>query len=158
MSKTIKSVFLNSKKSELKSIECVRIIEFDAGHRLLNHEGKCRKLHGHRYKCEFYCSSDKLDKIGRVIDFGVIKEIMGNWIDENLDHNVILNKEDEKLGRFIDSNLDQEVYFLDSNPTAENIARHLLLDIFPKLMIKHKISCKKIRLWETPNCFVEVCK
>lgn len=136
-------------------IECVRIIEFDAGHRLVGHESKCKMLHGHRYKCEFFLTSNNLDSIGRVIDFGVIKSVIGSWIDSNLDHNFILKKEDSELGDFVLSTFGQSVYYMDENPTAENICSHLLFVICPVLLKDYDVSCSKIKLWETPNCFVE---
>ena len=55
-------------------IEITRRLEFDAGHRVLGHEGKCKNLHGHRYSAEITVTAPDLDGLGRVIDFGVIKE------------------------------------------------------------------------------------
>ena len=137
---------------------CVRNIEFDAGHRLVNHDGKCAKLHGHRYKAEFHfeSKSNKLNNIGMVIDFSLIYKQIGDWINDNLDHNVILNILDKNIGNKIESEFGQKIYYLDVNPTAENIASHLLCDICPKVINEKDIFCSKIRLWETPNCYVEV--
>ena len=64
-------------------ITCTRRIEFDAAHRILNHESKCKMLHGHRYVLEAEFTAKKLDKLGRIIDFGVIREVLGTWIDDN---------------------------------------------------------------------------
>ncbi|MBL0725931.1 MAG: 6-carboxytetrahydropterin synthase [Alphaproteobacteria bacterium] len=135
---------------------CSRVIEFDSGHRLVNHEGKCAKLHGHRYKAEFYFISKNLDNIGRVIDFGTIYSCLGGWINKCLDHNTILNKKDKALGDSIELLLGQKVYYMESNPTAENIAYHLLHDICDLVIEDKNVVCVKIKLWETPNCFVEV--
>ena len=55
-------------------IICTRRLEFDSAHRVMNHEGKCKMLHGHRYVLEASFSAKKLDELGRVIDFGVIRE------------------------------------------------------------------------------------
>src|SRR5262245_52482042 len=73
---------------------CTRKLEFDAGHRVLGHGGKCRHLHGHRYVAEVTCYAEELDKLGFVVDFSVIKTVVGDWIDENFDHNMILNPKD----------------------------------------------------------------
>ena len=70
-------------------IVCVRKIEFDSAHRLINHEGKCRMFHGHRYVIEASFTAKKLDELGRVIDFGIIREVLVSWIDEYFDHNAI---------------------------------------------------------------------
>jgi 6-pyruvoyltetrahydropterin/6-carboxytetrahydropterin synthase len=142
----------------LNNVDCVRVIEFDAGHRLVNHEGKCAKLHGHRYRCEVFCVGSHLDSVGRVVDFGVIKERVGGWIDEHWDHNFLMNVADGRLADFIMKELNQKVYFLDTNPTVENMALYLLNNVCPKVLVGTDVTCVKIRLWETPNCFVEVSK
>ncbi len=135
---------------------CTRRIEFDAAHRILNHESKCKMLHGHRYALEATFEAKKLDNLGRVIDFGVIREVLGSWIDENFDHNTILSKKDKKLGEKIAEETGQKIFYLDENPTAENIAAFLLKEICPKLFVKKNVKCTKIKLYETPNCYVEI--
>lgn len=135
---------------------CTRKLEFDAAHRVMLHESKCKYLHGHRYVVEAsFTAKDNtntLDTLGRVIDFGVIKTVLGAWLDEHWDHNVILCKKDEKLGHMINTELSQNVYFMDDNPTAENMADYLLRVICPMLFVQHDVICINIRLYETPNC------
>jgi 6-pyruvoyltetrahydropterin/6-carboxytetrahydropterin synthase len=135
-------------------ISCTRTIEFDAAHRVLGTNSKCRFLHGHRYKIEATFVAKKLDTLGMVIDFGIIKEVLGKWVDDNWDHNTILNNKDLELGKNITSNIkDQKVYYLDCNPTAENMAYYLYSKICPKLFTDYNIICQQIRIYETPNCF-----
>jgi 6-pyruvoyltetrahydropterin/6-carboxytetrahydropterin synthase len=136
-------------------ITCTRKIAFDAAHRVMEHESKCKHLHGHRYVIEATFASDGLDALGRVVDFGVIKEKLGVWIDTHWDHNTILFNKDEILGEAISNRTDQDVYYMNANPTAENMAQHLLEDICPKLFIDTGIRCINIRLWETPNCYAD---
>jgi 6-pyruvoyltetrahydropterin/6-carboxytetrahydropterin synthase len=137
-------------------ITCTRKIEFDAAHRIMNHESKCKMLHGHRYVLEVTFLAKKLDNLGRIIDFGQVSEILGSWIDDNLDHNTILCIKDKKLGKNISSQTKQKIYYLEQNPTAENIARHIFSDICPKLFAKRNVKCVAIKLYETPNCHVNV--
>jgi 6-pyruvoyltetrahydropterin/6-carboxytetrahydropterin synthase len=137
-------------------VECTRKIEFDAGHRVMGHENKCKYLHGHRYVLEVTARADELDSIGRVVDFGVLKTVIKEWIDENLDHNVILHQDDKSLGSLISGETGQKIYYLKSNPTAENIALHIKYDIIPLLFTKNSFDIVKIRLYETPNAYVEV--
>lgn len=137
-------------------VQCTRRIEFDAAHRVIGHENKCKYLHGHRYVLEITASANELDDLGRVVDFGELKSVMKAWIDDNLDHNVILYEKDLELGSFISQCTGQNIYFLDSNPTAENIALHLKIDIIPKLFTKKSFEVVKLKLFETPNAFVEV--
>lgn len=137
-------------------ITCTRRLEFDAAHRIINHESKCKFLHGHHYVLEARFVAKKLDNLGRVIDFGIIREVLGSWIDENLDHNTILYRRDKKLGEKITAETGQKIYYLDKNPTAENIAKHILEEICQKLFVDKEVKCVAIRLYETPNCFVDV--
>ena len=137
-------------------VECTRRIEFDAGHRVMGHENKCKYLHGHRYVLEVTARAIELDSIGRVVDFGVLKSIMKEWVDENLDHNVILHQKDKALGELIAKETGQNIYYLKSNPTAENIALHIKSDIIPLLFTKNSFDIVKLRLYETPNAYVEV--
>lgn len=137
-------------------IICTRRIEFDAAHRIKKHESKCKMLHGHRYVVEASFSAPELDKLGRVIDFGVIKEVLGKWIDENFDHNTILSTADKKLGDDIEKITNQKIFYLDYQPTAENIARYLFEEVCPKLFADYEIKCTKLRIYETPNCYAEI--
>ncbi len=136
-------------------ISISRTLHFDAAHRVLNHESKCKNLHGHRYVLEVFFTSTQLDDLGRVVDFSVIKDLLGNWIDNNFDHNVILHEQDKELGENIATITGQKIFYLPYNPTAENIARYLLDEICPKLFLGQNINFPKIRLYETPNCFAE---
>lgn len=137
-------------------ITCTRRIEFDTAHRILNHESKCKMLHGHRYALEASFEADDLDDLGRVIDFGEVRQILGLWIDENFDHNTILSQYDKKLGEEIAAQTGQKIFYLDENPTAENIASYVFKQVCPKLFADKNVKCVAIKLYETPNCYVEV--
>ena len=122
------------------------MLEWDMGHRVFGHEGKCDRLHGHRYKAEVTCKGG-LDSLGRVIDFGVIKTILGKFIDEEWDHRTMLYCMDP-LAMALNV---EHVVVVPTNPTAENIAQRLL-DVANKLL---DIDVVHVRLWETPNCYVD---
>jgi 6-pyruvoyltetrahydropterin/6-carboxytetrahydropterin synthase len=136
-------------------ISCTRKIHFDAAHRIVNHESKCKFVHGHRYVVEVTFEAEELDKLGRVVDFGVIKEKLNGWIDTNWDHNAILWQEDKQLGDLISKETGQKVFYLPVNPTAENIANYLLQTVCPKLFGDSEFKCIKIRVHETPNCYAD---
>ena len=91
-----------------------------------------------------------------VVDFGELKSTMKTWIDNNFDHNIILSHKDQELGDYISSYTGQDPYYLDSNPTAENIALHLKTDILPILFGNNSFKIFKLKLYETPNAYVEV--
>lgn len=137
------------------NITATRKLEFDAAHRVKRHESKCRNLHGHRYVVEVTASAPQLDALGRVVDFGVLKEKLGGWIDEHWDHQTILFAEDKALGEAITATTGQPIFYLPENPTAENMAKYLLSEICPKLF-EAPLKVVKITLRETPNCWVEV--
>lgn len=136
-------------------ITCTRRIEFDAAHRVVNHEGKCKYLHGHRYALEATFKAKDLDDLGRVIDFGAVKQVLSQWIDNNLDHTTILSLEDKDLGEKISAITGQKIYYMNSSTTAENIASHIFNDICPQLF--NEVKCMEIKLYETPNCSV-ICR
>ena len=71
-----------------------REIDFCYGHRLLNYAGKCRHLHGHNGRAIIAFDASGLDTHGMVVDFSEIKRVVGRWIDENLDHRMILDRTD----------------------------------------------------------------
>jgi 6-pyruvoyltetrahydropterin/6-carboxytetrahydropterin synthase len=129
---------------------CTRRLTFAAGHRLLGHAGKCRHPHGHNYAVEIMAEGS-LDQQGRVIDFGVIKEQVGGWIDAQLDHAFIVHAEDVQL---VDALKGEKIYQLRGNPTAENIAEHLL-SVSQDLLLPHGVRVRRVRVYETDNCYAD---
>lgn len=136
-------------------IRCTRRLEFDAAHRVMEHESKCKHLHGHRYVIEATFEAQQLDALDRVIDFGVIKQVLGEWVDVNWDHTTILNERDKALGNAIESFTHQRIYWLNGNPTAEKMAAHLFSEICPSLFRETDVQCVALRLYETPNCYAD---
>lgn len=137
-----------------------RIFEFDAAHRILNEKVKCFNLHGHRFKVEVTFEYSDGGSLGYAIDFKEIKRVAGDWIDKNLDHAAILNPLDKDLIVFCKKNgLRCHVMGLgnegDINPSAENISAELF-SIIEELLAKHPVTIKNVRLYETPNCWVDV--
>ena len=74
-----------------------REIDFCYGHRLLNYDGKCRHLHGHNGRAVITLSAAALDRLGMVMDFTQLKRVVGGWIDANLDHKMLLHRDDPAL-------------------------------------------------------------
>jgi 6-pyruvoyltetrahydropterin/6-carboxytetrahydropterin synthase len=122
----------------------------------MDHESKCKMLHGHRYVVEASFSAKDLDAVGRIIDFGLIREILGKWIDDNFDHTTILCEKDKNLGDYISKITGQKIYYMTENSTAENIAKHLFEDICPQLFANYPVKCVGIRVNETPNCSAQI--
>ncbi|MCG7866351.1 MAG: 6-carboxytetrahydropterin synthase [Candidatus Thiodiazotropha sp. 'RUGA'] len=96
-------------------------IHFCYGHRLLNHKGKCRHLHGHNATAVIHLESAQLDELGMVCDFSEIGDYVKKWVNQNLDHNMLLHPDDPVLPLLQEAG--ESVYVMPYNPTAENIAR-----------------------------------
>ena len=138
-----------------RNIIATRRIQFCCGHRVKNHESKCRNMHGHNYV--LFCHvkpKNNLDSLGRVVDFGVMKQLLGTWIDENWDHGFVYWVEDEEVEKVLSQK--QKTYILPWNPMAENMAKYLLERICPILFSGHDVEAVSIELWETENCKAEV--
>jgi len=123
-----------------------REIDFCYGHRLLNYDGKCKYLHGHNGRAVIVLESEELDHRGMVLDFSDIKRVVSGWIDDNLDHRMILNREDP--ARAMLEELGEPMYLIDTNPTAENIARLIF-----EFTASQGFPIVEAHLWETPRAF-----
>ncbi len=134
-------------------ITCTRSLEFDAAHRVMNHESKCATLHGHRYKVEIHAHAKGLDKIGRVVDFSVLKEKIGGWIDHFWDHTSLVWDRDVEVVQALKKLPQAKPPFVTSwNPTAENMAEFLLKHLCPMVLQNTGVTVIKVVVWETPNC------
>jgi 6-pyruvoyltetrahydropterin/6-carboxytetrahydropterin synthase len=123
-----------------------REIHFCYGHRLLHYDGKCRHLHGHNGRAVIALESERLDALGMVIDFTRIKRVINAWIDETLDHKMLLHKDDPLLPLLRQQG--EPIYAMDVNPTAENIAR-----LIYEFAAAQGFPVVEVHLWETENCF-----
>lgn len=132
---------------------CIRKFSIDVGHRVFRHESKCANMHGHTYAIEVYARG-QLDSLGRVIDFSVLKERIGAWLDENWDHGFVYFVEDVEVRQALLAT-GSKSWALPYNPTAENMARILLLNIAPSLMAGTGVEVFKVVVQETPNCRAE---
>jgi 6-pyruvoyltetrahydropterin/6-carboxytetrahydropterin synthase len=123
-----------------------REITFCYGHRLLNYDGKCRHLHGHNGRAVITLASDHVDRLGMVVDFSVLKRVVGGWIDQMLDHKMLLHRDDPVLP-FLRAQ-GEPVFVMDVNPTAENIAKLIF-----EFTASQGFPVIEVRLWETDSCF-----
>jgi len=137
-------------------VVCTRRIQFCAGHRVHRHESKCANLHGHNYVAFFHATAPRLDSVGRVIDFSVLKERLGSWVDTEWDHGFILYRDDAEAAAAVRLVAGQKLYFMDENPTAENMALHLLEQVAPRVLAGTEARVVRVVLWETENCFADV--
>jgi len=132
-------------------------IEFAAAKRLLGYEGKCAFLHGYRHAIEASFSAENLNDAGMAVDFYAVRKLLQDWVDENWDHNLILNAKDKELGDSIEKITSQKIFYLAENPTAENMAEYLFQKICPELIKDYiGLKCVKLRLYDNPGAWVEI--
>ncbi len=116
-----------------------KLFEFEAAHFLPNHKGKCKEVHGHSYKLEVevaagngdYCYLDDNDMI---MDFGDLKAIVNEYIEEKLDH------------KFLNDSILK-------TPTAENMTMIIAAFLNENLPAPFKVM--RVRLWETSTSYAE---
>src|SRR5262245_38298545 len=136
----------------MNTISCTRRLEFDAGHRLWHHEGKCKNVHGHRYAVEVTLIAP-LDDVGRVLDFQVVKDLLGTWIDRQWDH-AFLYEDGDPVGEML-MILGSRAAVLPFPPSAENLALHLGRVVCPSLFDGTCVEVIAVAVYETPNCRAE---
>ena len=125
--------------------------DISCAHRIYGHSGKCGRLHGHEYRIHFHCEADALNDLGMVVDFGVIKEKLCAWLDDNWDHKVLLWRIDQ-LSTALSGICGVEVVATDFNPTAENMARFLVDEVGPKQLTGTSVRLVSVVVEETRKC------
>ncbi len=122
--------------------QVTKVIEFSYGHRLLDHAGKCKYLHGHNGVVEVDVEANAVDRLGMVVDFGEVTEVVKTWIDENLDHRMLLSGDDPATP--ILEAAGEPVFVMAENPTAENIAK-----LIWTASRDQGLQVAEVRVWET---------
>ena len=120
------------------------IVEFCYGHRLLHYKGKCAHLHGHNGRVEIELASSSLNDQSMVADFSDIGRIVKDWIDQNLDHRMLLHRDDPFVA--VLRKHDEPVFLMDCDPTAEAIARLIF-----EYAASQGLKVSEVRVWETPG-------
>jgi len=124
---------------------------WEMGHRLPFHEGKCKNLHGHSYKCMVELSGKPIEN-GMVLDYYDVKKIIEPVI-ENLDHAFMVYRDDKELLGLL-TQLNSKMVVVDFQSTAENICVYLLKEIKNSNLPKN-INSVKVRIFETENTYAE---
>lgn len=124
---------------------------WEMGHRLPEHFGLCKNIHGHSYKMivEF---EGELDKNQMVIDYYDVEKII-NPVIEKLDHAFMVNVNDKIVLEFLEK-MNSKKILVDFNSTAENICTYLLSEI-KKTNLPSNISSVKVRVYETQFDYAE---
>lgn len=107
------------------------------------------QIHGHSYICEVFFQSDTLDSTGMVIDFGEVKTIVKNHIQE-WDHCLVMPNTMPAEYIACLKKYNKNILIVNYNPTAENMAKDMFEYIHWKIP-----SCIKVRLHETDTGWAE---
>ena len=121
-------------------------VSFCYGHRLLNYPGKCQHLHGHNARAVITLESDALDERGMVEDFSELKRLVWGWLDSDIDHTLLLHKDDPVLPLLQDSG--ERVRVTEENPTAEVLAKMIF-----EYVAEKGFPVTDVTLWETDTSY-----
>lgn len=111
---------------------------FSAAHRILEHQGKCARLHGHNWNVDVTVQAQELDRMGLAVDFSQIKDVVKQVI-EPLDH---INLNDLPMFSTV-----------QTNPTAENLSRFIFTEVAGRLRaVAPQAQVKRVDLYETETC------
>ncbi|WP_300340481.1 6-carboxytetrahydropterin synthase QueD [Accumulibacter sp.] len=139
-----------------------RRLEFDAGHRIPDHNSQCRHLHGHRYVVEITLGGDIIRRAGdpangMVMDFSEVRDLARQHLVDAWDHAFLAWVGDEPVVDFLQSLPEHKTVLLDCVPTAENLAQKAfsILDEVYRDSYGNHLQLERVRLYETPNCWAE---
>lgn len=139
---------------------------FDSGHRVMNEFMKCFNIHGHTYLYELTFSFENMEEIGYAIDFKEIKRVFCQWVDDILDHGMILNPKDELLIKTT-REYGTKLWLMSlngageyCNPSVENIAKEIFLamEILTNTLYENAptgLEIHNVKIYETPNCWTD---
>ena len=140
-----------------------RKLEFDAGHRIPDHNSQCRNLHGHRYVLEITLTGGVIEQDGQsdngmIMDFSDVKKLANSALVDVWDHAFLVYEKDHTVRAFLDSLPNHKTVVLPLVPTIENLAK-IAFDILKNTYTDNfgtGLTLHKIKLFETPNCWAEI--
>ena len=139
-------------------MKIVKIIQWDMGHRVMNHRSVCKGLHGHRYKAEICVEGDivsesGISEEGMVVDFSDIKKIANTFIQEKLDHAFMVWEKDTELLDFFQNSKGHKPVIVPFTSTAENVAAYIFNELDGQFndVFGTGLQLHSIKLWETPT-------
>ncbi len=139
-------------------MQITRRREFDAGHRIPNHNSQCKHLHGHRYAIEITLSGEIIategaSEQGMVMDFSDVKNIAKKQLVDAWDHAFLVYRNDTRVLEFLNSLPGHKTIVLDVVPTAENLALlayNILHGAYRDTYGNH-LQLERVRIYETPK-------
>lgn len=130
---------------------------FDAAHFLKGYEGKCKNIHGHRWRVLVKIQSNELLKNqqhnGMIVDFKELKNDLKE-LTEKFDHTFIFEKDSLK-NELIEllKNENFELREVEFRPTAENFSKYFYDNLTNK-----GYQVAEAMVYETPNNMASYCE
>lgn len=143
----------------MSKIRITKQFSFETGHALYGYDGKCRNVHGHSYKLSVTVIGTPITdtshvKLGMVIDFGDLKKIVKEDIEDVFDHATVFNKNTPhiELAKELQER-GHNVILVDYQPTSEN----MVIDFAKKIQSKlpENIALHSLKLQETETSYAE---
>ncbi|WP_298547182.1 6-carboxytetrahydropterin synthase [uncultured Aquimarina sp.] len=143
----------------MSKIRITKQFSFETGHALYGYDGKCKNVHGHSYKLSVTVIGSPITdtshvKLGMVIDFGDLKKIVKEDIEDVFDHATVFNKNTPHIE--LAKELEQRghnVILVDYQPTSENMVIDFAKKI--KARLPENILLHSLKLQETETSFAE---
>jgi 6-pyruvoyltetrahydropterin/6-carboxytetrahydropterin synthase len=100
---------------------------FETAHRLSDPGSpvKCMSIHGHSWLVTVVMEGEELDQMGILVEFGAFKRAWRGWLDDHVDHHLVLRRNDPLAAAILAVYPEQRLLLLDENPTTEVMARVL---------------------------------
>ena len=124
---------------------------WEMGHRLPEHFGKCKNIHGHSYKMIFELEGE-MEESGMVMDYYDVKKIVEPVI-QKLDHAFMVYKEDKAIISFLEK-MKSKMVIVEFQSTVENICKYFLNEI-KKINLPENIDKVSVRIYETADDYAE---
>ena len=140
-------------------IRITKIFSFEMAHVLYGYDGKCKNVHGHSYKLFVTIKGKPINDIqhhknGMVMDFGDLKNIVKEEVEDAWDHAIMLNalSPHKTLGKDLEKQ-GHKVIYCNYQPTCEN----MLYDIAKKIKsrLPQHVELAYLKLHETENYYGE---
>lgn len=109
-------------------------LHFDAAHCLRGYQGKCERLHGHRFEVEAVVAAEEVDATGIALDFVILKRLLGAICDR-MDHTY----------------LNELPPFREENASSELIARYIYRTLAAEIPAPAQL--RSVTVWESPECW-----
>ena len=143
----------------MSRIRVTKEFSFEMAHMLEGYDGPCSEIHGHSYRLFVTvagtpCSDPQNPKYGMVIDFGVLKRIVGGRIVDVYDHSLVVRRtaDNGELIRTLAARFGK-LQAVEFQPTCENLVTRFAETIAAEL--PRGVELFSLRLHETATTYAE---